>query len=196
MDRFSPDSWPSAVRGLLPASDTGFALVDPPCGLPLRVGVGRPAHPLGAGSAGITLGENGRQAIGGIVTGVGIGAGIVFHREGGVRVSTTAATTFGVAAIGIVVGFGHLALGAADHSVDPGHPRLPHVPVLRRLDPENFRSALHPRSQPAATPGERARQPGRLSKVGPGLRVTDSPARRLRLARPAGAGRPATMLIR
>ena len=104
---------------------------------------GRTFALVGAGSAGITAvtASTAPQAIGGIVTGVGfIGAGIVFHREGGVSGLTTAATTFGVAAIGIVVGFGHLALGGLITLLTLVILELPHVPVLRRLDPENFES--------------------------------------------------------
>ena len=104
---------------------------------------GRTFALVGAGSAGVTAvtARTAPQAIGGIVTGVGfIGAGIVFHREGGVSGLTTAATTFGVAAVGIVVGFGHLALGAVITALTLIVLELPHVPVLRRLDPENFRS--------------------------------------------------------
>ena len=56
---------------------------------------GRTFALVGAGAAGVTAvtASTAPQAIGGIVTGVGfIGAGIVFHREGGVSGLTTAAT--------------------------------------------------------------------------------------------------------
>ncbi len=53
------------------------------------------------------------QTIAGVVTGVGfIGAGVVFQASGGlVRGLTTATTIFSAAAMGIVVGYGHLVLG-------------------------------------------------------------------------------------
>ncbi len=104
---------------------------------------GRTFALVGAGAAGVTAvtARTAPQAIGGIVTGVGfIGAGIVFHREGGVSGLTTAATTFDVAAIGIVAGFGHLALAAVIAGLTLVILELPHFPVLRRLDPDYLRS--------------------------------------------------------
>ena len=77
-----------------PAGDRTFALV-------------------GSGSAAITAvsAHSSPQAIAGVVTGVGfIGGAVVLHRQGGPVITgiTTAATIFAAAAIGIVVGFGHL----------------------------------------------------------------------------------------
>lgn len=46
-----------------------------------------------------------------IVTGVGfIGAGVIWHRESGIEGLTTAASIWGVAAIGMAIGFGFMSL--------------------------------------------------------------------------------------
>jgi len=75
-----------------------------------------------------------------VVTGIGfIGGGVVFHREGGmISGITTAATIFAVAAIGIVVGFGHLLLGTITAAGLLVTLELPHIPILRSLDARNF----------------------------------------------------------
>src|SRR5438128_5023763 len=76
-----------------PAGDRTFALV-------------------GAGAAAITAVtyKTSPQAVAGVITGVGfIGAGLLFRGEGGVvKGVTTAATIFAAAAMGVVVGYGHL----------------------------------------------------------------------------------------
>jgi putative Mg2+ transporter-C (MgtC) family protein len=106
------------VRGS-PAGDRTFALV-------------------GAASAAITAVAAGRspQTIAGVVTGIGfIGGGVVFHRGGGsITGVTTAATIFAAAGVGIVVGFGHLILGAITSLGVLLTLELPHIPGLRRLD--------------------------------------------------------------
>lgn len=93
---------------------------------------------IGAASAAITAVSVSRspQTIAGVVTGLGfIGAGVVFHRDGGpVTGVTTAATIFATAAVGIVVGFGHLQLGAITAGGIMLTLELPHIPGLRRLD--------------------------------------------------------------
>ncbi len=93
---------------------------------------------IGAASAAITAVAAGRspQTIAGVVTGLGfIGGGVVFHRDGAmVSGVTTAATIFATAAVGIVVGFGHLALGAITAFGVLFTLELPHMPGLRRLD--------------------------------------------------------------
>ncbi|MBV9411753.1 MAG: MgtC/SapB family protein, partial [Acidimicrobiia bacterium] len=50
----------------------------------------------------------------GVITGIGfIGGGVVFHGEGGlIKGITTAGAVFAVAGVGVVVGMGHLWLGA------------------------------------------------------------------------------------
>jgi putative Mg2+ transporter-C (MgtC) family protein len=97
---------------------------------------------VGAAAAAITAvaSKSSPQAIAGVVTGIGfIGGGVVFHREGGmVSGITTAAAIFAVAAIGIVVGYGHLLLGAVTAAGLLVTLELPHMPVLRRLDARNF----------------------------------------------------------
>ena len=70
---------------------------------------------VGASAAAITsvTYHSSPQAVAGVITGVGfIGAGVVFQgQEGLIRGITTAASIFAVAAVGIVVGYGHLVLG-------------------------------------------------------------------------------------
>jgi putative Mg2+ transporter-C (MgtC) family protein len=93
---------------------------------------------IGAASAAITAvaASKSPQTIAGVVTGLGfIGAGVVFHRDGGpVTGITTAATIFASASVGIVVGFGHLLLGAISAAGILITLELPHIPGLRRLD--------------------------------------------------------------
>jgi putative Mg2+ transporter-C (MgtC) family protein len=106
-----------------PAGDRTFALV-------------------GAASAAITAvaARSSPQAIAGVVTGIGfIGAGVVFHGEGGlIRGITTAATIFASAAIGVVVGYGHLALGAITAAGILVTLELPHFPGVRLLDAQTL----------------------------------------------------------
>jgi putative Mg2+ transporter-C (MgtC) family protein len=93
---------------------------------------------IGAAAAAITAVsvDKSPQTIAGVITGIGfIGAGVVFHRDGGpVTGVTTAATIFATAAVGIVVGFGHLALGAITAAGILITLELPFIPFLRRLD--------------------------------------------------------------
>jgi putative Mg2+ transporter-C (MgtC) family protein len=106
------------IRGS-PAGDRTFAMV------------GTAAAAITAVSA-----QSSPQAVAGVVTGIGfIGGGVVFHREGRIISGlTTAATIFAVAGIGIVVGFGHLALGAISAAGLLVTLELPHIPGLKRLD--------------------------------------------------------------
>jgi putative Mg2+ transporter-C (MgtC) family protein len=93
---------------------------------------------VGASSAAITAVASGSspQAVAGVVTGIGfIGGGVVFHGEGGlVRGITTAASIFASAAIGLVVGYGHLVLGVVTAAGLLLTLELPHLPGLRALD--------------------------------------------------------------
>jgi putative Mg2+ transporter-C (MgtC) family protein len=111
-----------------PAGDRTFALV-------------------GASAAAITAvaARTSPQAIAGVVTGIGfIGGGVVFHSDGGtIRGITTAATIFASAAIGIVVGYGHLVLGVITAAGLLLTLELPHLPWLRRLDARNFASRFN-----------------------------------------------------
>lgn len=97
---------------------------------------------IGASAAAITAVAAGSspQAIAGVVTGVGfIGAGVVFRgRLGTVKGVTTAATIFAVAAIGIVVGYGHLALGAITAALLLLTLEIQHIPFLKWMDAQNY----------------------------------------------------------
>jgi putative Mg2+ transporter-C (MgtC) family protein len=104
---------------------------------------GRTFAVVGAGAAGITAVTylTSPQAVAGVITGIGfIGGGVVFHREGGmVRGVTTAATIFAVAALGVVVGYGHLWLGAVVAGAMLLVLEVPHVPILRQVDVRRLR---------------------------------------------------------
>ncbi|HSP36557.1 MAG TPA: MgtC/SapB family protein [Frankiaceae bacterium] len=80
------------------------------------------------------------QALAGIITGVGfIGGGVILRSEAGsIRGVTTAATIFAVAAIGVVVGTGHLALGALITALVLLILELRFLPVLRMLDAQRY----------------------------------------------------------
>jgi putative Mg2+ transporter-C (MgtC) family protein len=110
------------LRGA-PAGDRTFALV-------------------GASAAAITAvaSSTSPQAVAGVVTGIGfIGAGVVFHVQGAtVRGLTTAATIFAAAAIGVVVGYGHLLLAALTTALLLLTLELHHIPFLRWLDARTY----------------------------------------------------------
>jgi putative Mg2+ transporter-C (MgtC) family protein len=97
---------------------------------------------VGASAAAITAvaSRTSPQAVAGVVTGIGfIGAGVVFRQEGGqIKGITTAATIFASAAIGVVVGYGHLLLGAITAAGLLFTLEIPHIPVLRRLDAHTY----------------------------------------------------------
>jgi putative Mg2+ transporter-C (MgtC) family protein len=97
---------------------------------------------VGAAAAAITAvaAKSSPQAIAGVVTGIGfIGGGVVFHRDGRIVGGlTTAATIFAVAGMAIVVGYGHLALGAISAAGLLLTLELPHIPVLNHLDARNL----------------------------------------------------------
>jgi putative Mg2+ transporter-C (MgtC) family protein len=97
---------------------------------------------VGAGAAAITAvaAKSSPQAVAGVVTGIGfIGGGVVFHGQMGViRGVTTAATIFATAAIGIVVGYGHLLLGVIVTVVFLLTLELRNIPVLRFLDAGHY----------------------------------------------------------
>jgi putative Mg2+ transporter-C (MgtC) family protein len=97
---------------------------------------------IGAAAAAIAAvaGKSSPQAVAGVVTGVGfIGGGVVFRGQlGMVRGVTTAATIFAAVGIGIVVGFGHLALGAITTALLLLTLELQHIPFLRWLDASSY----------------------------------------------------------
>jgi putative Mg2+ transporter-C (MgtC) family protein len=79
-------------------------------------------------------------AIAGIVTGVGfIGAAVVFRGDAGrLHGVATAATILAVSALGIVVGFGHLIIGAASAVGVLFCLELPHLRWLQWLDARTY----------------------------------------------------------
>ena len=93
---------------------------------------------VGAASTAIAAvaGRSSPQAVAGIVTGIGfIGGAAVFRGGSGtIKGLTSAATIFAVAGIGIVVGFGHLALGAITAALLLLTLELENIPFLRWLD--------------------------------------------------------------
>jgi putative Mg2+ transporter-C (MgtC) family protein len=110
------------LRGA-PAGDRAFALI-------------------GASAAAITAVAAPRspQTIAGVVTGIGfIGGGVIFRGEGGlIKGITTAASVFATAAIGVVVGFGHLLLGFVVAAGVLLTLELPYLPFLSRLDARRY----------------------------------------------------------
>src|SRR5579862_9894373 len=80
------------------------------------------------------------QALAGVVTGIGfIGAGIVVHGQNElIRGVTTASAIFATAGIGVVVGTGHLALGATTALGVLLVLEIRNVPLLRRLDARRY----------------------------------------------------------
>ncbi len=101
-----------------PAGDRTFALV-------------------GAGATAVTAvaGLRSPQAVAGILTGLGfIGAGVIINRTDSVRGLTTAASLFAVASIGIVIGYGHLLLGALIAAVLLLVLEIQHIPFLKAFD--------------------------------------------------------------
>lgn len=97
---------------------------------------------VGAAATAITAvaGNASPQAVAGIVTGVGfIGGALVFRGQGGlVRGLTSAATVFSAAALGVVVGYGHLVIGVFMTLVFLLTLELQHIPALRRADAASY----------------------------------------------------------
>jgi putative Mg2+ transporter-C (MgtC) family protein len=124
------------IRGS-PAGDRTFALV-------------------GAAATAITAvaGSSSPQTVAGVVTGIGfIGGGVVFHGEGGlVRGLTSAAAIFGVAAIGIVVGYGHIVLGVITATVLLFSLEVPHHRYLRWLNARNYSHRFEDDHFPGSSP--------------------------------------------
>jgi putative Mg2+ transporter-C (MgtC) family protein len=97
---------------------------------------------VGAAAAAITsiVYKSSPQAVAGVVTGIGfIGGGVVFRGQMGmVRGVTTAATIFATAAVGVVVGYGHLLLAAITTALLLLTLEIQHIPFLRWLDAKNY----------------------------------------------------------
>ena len=116
-----------------PAGDRTFALIG-----------------VSATAATAVVAHSSPQALAGVITGVGfIGAGVVVHAEQTlIRGITTAAAIFATAAVGIVVGTGHLALGAVTTALMLFTLEVRFIPVVRRLDArlyqDRFRTDLDP----------------------------------------------------
>jgi putative Mg2+ transporter-C (MgtC) family protein len=116
-----------------PAGDRTFALV-------------------GGASAAVTatVAHISPQALGGLITGVGfIGAGVVIqYRDAFVRGVTTASAIFATAGIGIVVGTGHLGLGAATAALMLVVLELRNIPLFHWLDARNYRDRFRDDDDP------------------------------------------------
>jgi len=95
------------------------------------------------------------QAVAGAITGIGfIGAGIVFHGQNDlVKGLTTAAAIFVTAAIGVVVGSGHLAVGAVTAVVVVLTLELRYIPGLGLLDARRYEARFRSDRDPP-DPGE------------------------------------------
>ena len=107
---------------------------------------------VGGASAAIvaTVGRTSPQALAGVITGIGfIGAGVVVHGENTfVRGVTTASAIFATAAIGVVVGVGHLALGAITTLAVLLVLELRNIPFLRRLDARRYQASFRDDNDP------------------------------------------------
>lgn len=63
-----------------------------------------------------------------VVTGIGfLGAGLIFHADGGVKNLTTAASLWVAAALGVALGFGLYAIAAVCGLITALIPRIPRV---------------------------------------------------------------------
>ena len=109
---------------------------------------------VGAGATAITAVayRTSPQAVAGVVTGIGfIGAGVVFQSEGGTITGvTTAASIFAAAAIGVVVGYGHLVLGLVTTALILLTLEVRNIRVLARLDARRYRERFHDDMAPPA----------------------------------------------
>jgi putative Mg2+ transporter-C (MgtC) family protein len=99
---------------------------------------------IGTASAAIAsvTGAFSPQALAGIVTGVGfIGGGLILRAPDEQRLHgvTTAATVFGVAGTGLVVGLGHLAVGAFVGLLILLALEVRYLPLVRVLDARRYR---------------------------------------------------------
>jgi putative Mg2+ transporter-C (MgtC) family protein len=96
------------------------------------------------------------QALAGVVTGIGfIGAGVVVHGQHEfIRGITTASAIFATAGIGVVVGTGHLALGAVTAVAVLLVLEIRNIPLLRRLDARRYQGAFRDDNEPPKTLGK------------------------------------------
>ena len=86
----------------------------------------------------------------GIITGIGfIGAGVVVqYRDAFIRGITTASAIFATACIGIVVGTGHLWLGAVSSGFIIVVLEIRNLPALHRLDARRYRDRFRDDDDP------------------------------------------------
>ena len=107
---------------------------------------------IGGATAALTavLYKSSPQALAGVITGIGfIGAGVVFHAENSlVRGITTASAIFATAAIGVVVGTGHLAVGAVTAAAVLLILELRNIPGVRRLDARRYQPSFRDDNDP------------------------------------------------
>jgi putative Mg2+ transporter-C (MgtC) family protein len=110
---------------------------------------------IGAATAALTavLYGHSPQALAGVITGIGfIGAGVVIHAENTmVRGVTTASAIFATAAIGVVVGTGHLVVGLLTALGVLLVLEVRNVPGLRWLDARRYASAFRGDDEPPST---------------------------------------------
>lgn len=90
------------------------------------------------------------QALAGVVTGIGfIGAGVVVHGQNElIHGITTASAIFATAGIGVVVGTGHLTLGAVTAVAVLLVLEIRNIPVLRRLDARRYEASFRDDNEP------------------------------------------------
>jgi putative Mg2+ transporter-C (MgtC) family protein len=95
------------------------------------------------------------QALAGVVTGIGfIGAGVVVHGQNElIRGVTTASAIFATAGIGVVVGTGHLVVGAVTAAGLLLVLEIRNIPVLRRLDARRYADSFRDDNEPPAPLG-------------------------------------------
>ncbi|GAC1442241.1 MAG: hypothetical protein NVS3B26_08580 [Mycobacteriales bacterium] len=103
-----------------------------------------------AAAVAAVTGKSSPQALAGIITGVGfIGGGLILKgRDDIVRGITTAAAVFAVAAVGLVVGLGHLGLGLALGLLSLLILELRYLPVIRALDARRYADRFRSDEEP------------------------------------------------
>ncbi len=103
-----------------------------------------------AAAVSATVANSSPQALAGVVTGIGfIGAGVVVqYRDAFIRGITTASAIFATAGIGIVVGTGHLGLGAATTLAVLVVLELRNIPLLHRLDARRYQETFRDDDDP------------------------------------------------
>jgi len=103
-----------------------------------------------AAAVAATVSNSSPQALAGVITGIGfIGAGVVVqYRDAFIRGITTASAIFATAGIGIVVGTGHLGLGAATTFAVLVVLELRNIPLLHRLDARHYQDSFRDDDDP------------------------------------------------